>query len=138
MNNMPPFPVLECSTITFRTIFRKEWIRPDGSVKWQAFKPYLADKSGVSAFMTLADVREHSDNPFFGVMSVHVGKIRDCSNDVSTLDVVQDKAWHANIKGIPFPYLDDGTEDKSNAEKMRDFCAAIISTLAARPCEYEL
>jgi hypothetical protein len=129
---MAPFVALECPRVVFRTIFRKEWIRSDGSFKWQAFKPYRSDTLGVSTFIDLEGIKEHATQPFFGIASVKVGRVRDCSNDASILDVVQDTSWHANITGIPFPYIPDNLEDPTLAEKMRDFCTAITEN-AARP-----
>lgn len=129
---MDSFPLLNCSKIVYRTVFREQWIRKDGSFKWQMFKPYFNDKVGISAFIEPTDIDEHSEKPYFGVASVHVGKVRDCSNDETTLDVIQDKSWHANICGIPYPYLEDGSEDARIAEKMRDVCEALRDN-ASRP-----
>lgn len=129
---MPLFTVLECPILVYRTIFRKEWIRPDGSFKWQAFKPYRTDTLGVSVFITPEDIDDHSDKPFFGIASVKVGKVRDCSTAKYAVDVVQDMEWHANITGIPYPYLEEDLEDPTIAAKMRDICTSIKDN-ASRP-----
>ncbi len=128
---MSTFPPLECTKVVYRTVFRKEWIRSDGSFKWQAFKPYRDDTMGVSSFIEYADIEKHADKPYFGVASVKVGRVRNCSNNECSLDVIQDQSWHANITGIPFPYQDDGSEDVKSQEKMRDMCAA-VNTNASR------
>jgi hypothetical protein len=129
---MADFPPLECTKIVYRTVFRKEWIRKDGSFKWQMFKPYRNDQIGVSVFIEPKDIEEHPETPCFGVASVHVGKVRDCSNNEFTLDVVQDKTWHGNITGIPFHYLENDLEDTEIAERMRDCCEALRDN-ASRP-----
>lgn len=122
---MPDFPPLECQKSVYRTVFRKEWVLGEGRFKWQAFKPYFADASGVSTFIEQADIDAHAEQPYFGVLSVKVGRTRDCSCDDFALDVVQNETWHANITGIPFHYLEDGTEDSTLKAKMLDACTAL-------------
>jgi hypothetical protein len=122
---MDAFPLLECSKIVYRTVFRKGWIRENGGLKWQAFKPYLNDTDGISVFIELSDIDEQADKPYFGVVSIHVGKSRDCSNNDITVDIVQDKTWHANIKGVPYHYKEGGSEDNDLKAQMMDICEAL-------------
>ena len=128
---MPDFPPLDCSEVVFRTVFRKDWIKSDGSFRWQAFKPYLNDKDGVSAFIKPSDIDEHSEKPYFAVISVKVGRIRDCSTDKINLDVIQDKIWHANIT-IPYHYNENGNEDMEKRIEMMNYCEAIVKSDAIR------
>lgn len=128
---MSTFPPLDSSKEVYRTVFRKEWIRKDGSFKWQIFKPYISDRDGISVFIEPNDVDEHSETPFFGIASINVGQVRTCSTNASTLDVIQDKPWHANIHGVPYPYMDDGTEDEALKAKMVELCEALAK--ASRP-----
>lgn len=123
---MSTFPPLESSKEVYRTVLRKEWIRKDGSFKWQVFKPYRTDKDGISVFIEPKDIEEHSETPYFGIASVNVGRVRECSASPA-LDVIQDKTWHANITGVPYPYNDDETEDETLKTKMIELCEALAN-----------
>ncbi len=131
---MPDFPPLDCSEVVYRTVFHKNWIKSDGSYRWQAFKPYLNDKDGVSVFIEPSDIDEHSEKPYFGIISVKVGRIRDCSTEKINLDIIQDETWHANIK-IPYHYDEDGNENMEKRRKMMDYCEAIVNSNALRNYE---
>ena len=133
---MADFPPLDCSRVVYRTVFRKEWIRGDGSFKWQAFKPYLNDKEGVSTFMTPQDITEHSDKPYHGIISVKVGRVRNAATDNIKLNIVQDKDWHANIT-IPYPYDVNGDDDPDRWAEMIDHCKAIVGSDALRAYDEE-
>jgi hypothetical protein len=127
---MAAFPVLLDETIMFRAVLEKSWKTKDGKLKWQTFKRMRKDTEGVSVFTTVESATENLLKPFFGMASVHVGRVRQASTDADSLDVIQDEETHANIIGIPYIY--DKPEDEQNLlnDKMIFLCNRIAKQAA--------
>lgn len=127
---MTTFTALSDETTLYRAVLEKSWKTKDGKLKWQTFKRMQKDVDGVSVFITPEAARENLQKPFFGMASVHVGKVRASSYGDDILDVIQDAEIHANITGIPYIY--DKPEDERNAlnDKMIFLCRRIAESAA--------
>jgi hypothetical protein len=104
-------PPLNCAVLVFRAMARKQWIDPQTkSVLPAAFvrRPPPQDGDGLSVDIQSAASCASALNKCHGVASLHVGRTRDLE-----LDIVIDKAPHANITGVPRP-----EEDQANAERL--------------------
>jgi hypothetical protein len=128
---MAAFPALPDETIMFRAVLEKSWKTKDGKLKWQTFKRMKKDTDGVSLFTTVESATEELTRPFFGMASVHIGRVRQASTETDLLDVIQDAETHANITGIPYIY--DKPEDEQNLlnDKMIFLCRRILEQEAA-------
>lgn len=125
---MNDFAALLCGTIVFRGAIYKNWIK-NGKVRWQAFKRREDNYDGVSLSM-IPDKFEGLDNPVEGVISVHVGYVRDISNEEYVLDIKQDKKLHANITGLLCADLYEGEEKIKIYEDMKSVCGEIAENAA--------
>ncbi len=122
---------LPCSTILFRAIVINGGTRADGRIKWQAFKRMLKDADGVSLFVSPETASAVFDEPVKGLMSVHVGRVRDASDEAGSLDVVQDSKTHALITGIPYPYDCENDDERLEMEgRMTSLCNKLAKTAA--------
>ncbi len=93
---MEPLP---CPTIVFRAMARRAWIDLNTrTVLPDAFfrRPPPGDEDGLSVNIESVQSCETALMKCHGVVSLHVGKIRDLG-----LDVVVDEAPHANLTGLP-------------------------------------
>jgi hypothetical protein len=92
-----PLPHYPCEKIVFRAIPYPDWRTKDGRPTNQLFY-YKPDRDGIglSVSPTVEDCRDNFTAPIYGIVSLHVGRIRDLG-----LDVVPDKPTHANIVNIP-------------------------------------
>lgn len=124
-----PFPALECSVIAFRAIQCADHIKPE-SIHWRAFVVKQSDTTGVSVSLTTENCGDDLPVQPIGVASVHVGKTRDINIDGIALNVEQDANTHANITGLPYPYL-DGNKD-TELWGLMTRCCREIARLAAR------
>ena len=68
--------------------------------------------------------------PHFGLLSVHVGRVRDVKDE---LDVVQDGDEHAIITGLPYSYDENGNEDIYQKAAAQDLAKKLLEV--ARPYE---
>jgi hypothetical protein len=100
---MAEFPPLDCSKIMFRAILHASQINRDGTLKWQVFKRLRKDHDGVSVSFTEAGAVAGLKNPIAGMMTVHVGRVRNVVIAGVGLNVIQDAIDHAYIDGIPYP-----------------------------------
>ena len=126
MANFPPLP---CSKILFRAVLHESQIK-NGKLKWQVFKRLEKDRDGVSLFTTIENASEGLKRPFAGMSSVHVGRIRDISDNDGNLDVEQDEEFHANILGIPYIWDKTGAERTISEDRMIFLCRQIAKSAA--------
>ena len=125
---MVNFPPPECSRILFRAVLQSGWIGGKGRIRWQAFQRWPKDTDGVSLFYSSEAAERELSDPISGMMTVHVGRVKDITDDEISLDVVRDSADHAVITGIPFKRDCDG-----NAElygQMIALCRRLAETAA--------
>ncbi|SRR6266571_2678487 len=115
------FPPLPCYAIIYRAILRKSWIdQRNNRVTSAAFfrRPHDSGKDldglsvNIAAACSVEEVRS-SFSECFGVVSLHVGRIRDIG-----LDVHQNEPKHANITGLPYQQ-----DDTVNAERFAGLLA---------------
>lgn len=111
------YQALPCNTIIYRAMRNRSWLnRGEGVVSPAAFVRRLNDRDGLSVNLatvcTVEEVR-HKLTTCHGVISLHVGRIRDIA-----LDVQQDSYDHANIVGIPYQQ-----ENPVEAERMAGLLA---------------
>ena len=90
---------LSCSAIVYRAMARRKWI--DGQLHQvlpAAFKLRSApkDPQGLSVDTESPRSCHKTLRECFGVVSLHVGRVRD-----QGLDVVVDESPHANVTGLP-------------------------------------
>ncbi len=78
----------------------------------------------------MPDKFESLDNPVEGVISVHVGRVRDVSNETYTLNVIQDKPIHAFIRGLLYPDKFEGEEKTKIYDDMKSLCMEIAEKAA--------
>lgn len=129
--NLPPPPDhLPCETIVYRAAMDESWFSEDKSeVDAIAFhRRERRDPSGLSVGLHDRFYRGYLIRPIAGVISIHVGHVRNVGNEVNTaLDVVIDEAPHGNIIGLPFV--------KSPTRKEAERLASLLARKAARPHE---
>lgn len=126
MANFPPLP---CSRILYRAVLHESQIKK-GKLKWQVFKRLEKDKDGVSLFLTVESASEGLKYPIAGMSSVHVGKVKDVSDNGNSLEVEQDEEFHAVILGIPYIWNKVGEERESLETQMTFLCRRIADTAA--------
>lgn len=126
MANFPPLP---CSQILFRAVLHESQIKR-GKLKWQVFKRLEKDTDGVSLFLTVESASEGLKDPIAGMSSVHVGRVKDVSDNGNNLDIEQDDEFHAVIIGIPYIWDKVGTERNDLEDKMTFLCRQIAETAA--------
>lgn len=116
---------LECSTIVYRTIFKKKFIDDSNrplAIAFHRRPPMLdgtpRDEKGLSVNYNV-DVPGGCAQGMTGkrvIVSLHVGWIRDIGHG---LDVVPDKPNHANIVGIP--------REEEDLERLEQIATALRS-----------
>lgn len=118
--------VLDCSAIVYRAILRKNWVdQTTHSVMPAAFfrRPAPQDNDGLSVNIESPNSCMAALNKVFGVVSLHVGRVRNIG-----LDVVVDETPHANITG-----LSRTTDDQVQAERMASQLARQARLVALPP-----
>lgn len=106
---MNPLP---CSAILYRAMARKNWInRQSNGVLPTAFK-LRPQEQGLSVDIDSPRSCHNALNKCFGVVSLHVGQVRD-----EELDVVVDEAPHADITGLPHE-VENRTESERLASQL--------------------
>jgi len=119
-------PTLECEAIVWRLLRRKAWIDKDtiaSDIKVILPDAYLRRKDmdtdglsvGIKGVCTLEDFKS-SLNKVHGVVSLHVGRVRDLGLDVFPDDrqLIEEQGFeydpcHANI--VNLPYVEDNTKE---------------------------
>jgi hypothetical protein len=138
---MPPFRSPDCSVVVFRSVLFEKWIQRKKnatmpSLRWQAFKRLQKDTDGVTIWFDKESSSKELENPTFGDISIHVGRVRDCSTTSDNLDVVQDSSNHGFIDGIPYVWnLPEGSPERMDLERRMMDCCREIVVKAARLCE---
>lgn len=102
---------LACSKIVFRALARRNWLDGESSTVLPAAflrRPAPQDDDGLSVNIDSAESCRASLRNVFGVVSLHVGHVRDLG-----LDVVVDTSPHANITRLP-----RAIDDRTQAERM--------------------
>lgn len=129
---MAPFRSAGCEEIVFRAVLSKSWIS-DNVVLHQAFRRRAKDTDGVTVWFAKESVTSGLSRPTFGTISIHTGRVRDCSTETYPLDVIQDRGSHGYIDGIPF-ILDhpEGSEEFLALEGEMIAICRQISKLASR------
>jgi len=127
---MAEFSALPCEKIVFRGAIYPDWIKKNGKIQWQAFKLSVKDEDDGVSLSLVPGKFEGLNNPVEGVISVHVGQVRDVSNETYTLDVIQDKPIHAFIKGLLCPDKFEGEEKAKIYDDMKFICMEIAERAA--------
>jgi hypothetical protein len=106
MNENPPNPPLPCDRIVYRVALEDTWFSPDRQEVDAAafFRRLKWDENGISIGETEYAYRDYLRNDVYGVISVHVGHVRDVADPelVDPLDVIIDDPPHGNIAHVPF------------------------------------
>jgi hypothetical protein len=121
--NDPAFPPLPCNAIVYRAVLRKNWIDKHANQVTSAafFRRIPSDEvegdpnglsAGIAANCSVDEFRE-GFRACYGILSLHVGRMRDIG-----LDVHQDEPQHANITGLPYR-----EEDELHAERLAGLLA---------------
>lgn len=121
---LPTSNPLPCSKIVYRALARKNWVdRESNRVMPAAFlrRPPPQDDDGLSVDVESANSCERALRTCFGVVSLHVGSLRDLG-----LDVEVDDPPHANIKGLSRP-MDDAAKAEWQASQLARH-ARLVST----------
>src|SRR5882724_11661433 len=126
----PPANPLPCETIVYRAAMDESWFSKDKTeVDAIAFhRRERRDPTGLTIGLHDRFYRDGLTRPIAGVISVHVGHVRDVGDELEVvLDVVIDRAPHGNILGLPFA--------KSPNRKIAERIASLLARKAARPHE---
>jgi len=121
---------LACNTIVYRAAMDESWFSENKSeVDAIAFhRRELRDPTGLTIGLNDRFYRDRLTRPIAGVISIHVGHVRDVGDELEVaLDVVIDRAPHGNILGLPFA--------KSPTRKDAERIASLLARRAARPHE---
>jgi hypothetical protein len=125
---------LPCEAIVYRAALEESWFSGDGqTVDPIAFYRRRGgrDDAGVSIGVTPYAHRNFLNNPIAGVISVHVGHVRDVADPElqDSLYVEIDNHPHGNIKNVPFK------EKRGPRRKLADRVASLLARTAARTHE---
>jgi hypothetical protein len=126
---MPDNP-LACEFIVFRAALEESWFSSDPQEVDSAafYRRKGVDDDGVSIGVSSYSYRSYLKNPIFGIISVHVGHVRDV-NDAelpSALDVEIDDPPHGNIINVPFK------EKRGPRRRLAERIASLLARQAAR------
>lgn len=124
------FPTLPCGTILFRAVLYHNHIKK-GKIKWQAFKRREADSDGLSTGLTEAAALSELQD-VAGVVTLHVGYIRDIVDGEVRLDVIQDEELHALIIGLPYLHDIADSNERNRQEDIEQRLCKQIRDKAAR------
>jgi hypothetical protein len=126
----PTPPGLPCNTIVYRAAMDESWFSADNAeVDAIAFhRRERRDPTGLSIGRHDRFYRGHLTRPIAGVISIHVGHVRDVGDELGiALDVAIDADPHGNILGLPFA--------KSPTRREAERVASLLARRAARPHE---
>ena len=126
---LPGLP-LACSRIVYRAAMDESWFSTDKSeVDAIAFhRRERRDPSGLTIGLNDRFYRGKLLRPIAGIISIHVGHVRDVGVELAIpLDVVIDADPHGNIVGLPFA--------KSPTRREAERIASLLARRASRPHE---
>lgn len=128
--NPNPPDGLPCETIVYRAALDPSWFAADNQIDAAAFYRRRGE-NGISIGATPEAARSFLDNPINGMISVHVGHVRDVRDpDLAIpLDVILDDPPHGLILNVP------PKEKKGPRRRLADRIAGLIAKQAARPHE---
>lgn len=128
--NSNPLNGLPCETIVYRAALDPTWFASDGQVDAAAFYRRRGE-DGISIGVTPSDCRAFLADPIDGIISVHVGHVRDVRDPelVTRLDVIIDEHPHGIIANVP------PKERKGPRRRLADRVASLLAKEAARPYE---
>ena len=129
-SNPDPPDGLPCSTIVYRAALDPTWFAGDDEIDAAAFYRKRGE-DGISIGATPEAARSFMENPIDGIISVHVGHVRDVEDPELTtpLDVAFDDHPHGLILNVP------PKEKKGPRRRLADRVAGLIAKKAARPYE---
>lgn len=124
---------LACEDLVYRAAFDETWFSADKQEVDPVafFRRKGVDDLGISVGASKYSYRAYLKNPIAGIISVHVGHVRDV-NDPEwplALDVKIDDDPHGNIVNVPFK------ERKGPRRKLAERIASLLARNAARVCE---
>ncbi|HUS11295.1 MAG TPA: hypothetical protein VMZ30_12585 [Pyrinomonadaceae bacterium] len=129
---MPDQP-LACESIIYRAALEETWFSSDPpEVDAAAFyRRKGMDNDGISIGVSPYSYRSYLKNPIFGIISVHVGHVRDVNDPelLTALDIDIDDAPHGNIINVPFK------ERKGPRRRLAERIASLLARQAARVYE---
>ncbi len=121
---------LPCETIVYRAAMDESWFSEDKTeVDAIAFhRRERRDPTGLTIGLHDRFYRGNLTRPIAGIISIHVGHVRDVGNELEVgLDVVIDDTPHGNILGLPFA--------KSPTRRQAERIASLLARRSARPHE---
>lgn len=120
---------LACETIVYRILNRKP-TRLDGTLKARDFLLKAKDRDdGLSVFTSIEHARNGREHlrDMDGIVSLHVGHIRDMSDALRLATQLSVEEWpeedlpgHAVIRNLPFPDGGDQEQIKSGEQIARE------------------
>jgi hypothetical protein len=127
---MPDHP-LDCTTIVYRAALDQSWISSTGVDAAAFYRRKGVDSDGISIGVSPYSYRSYLKNPIFGIISVHVGHVRDVTVPELPLplNVEIDDDPHGNIINVPFK------EKRGPRRKLAERIASLLARQAARPHE---
>lgn len=130
---LPNLPEPACADRVYRAAEDPSWFSEDRRyVDSLAFyRRRGIDQDGISIGAEPYSYRLFLTEPVAGVISVHVGHVRDVADPElgEPLDVEFDEYPHGNIKNVPFK------ERKGPRRRFADRIASLLARTAARPHE---
>jgi len=129
-SNPNPPDGLPCETIVYRAALDPTWFAGDNQIDAAAFYRKRGE-DGISIAASPEAAHSLMDNPIDGIISVHVGHVRDVRDPELTtpLDVIFDDHPHGLILNVP------PKERKGPRRKLADRIAGLIAKHAARTHE---
>ncbi len=125
-----PNPPLPCETIVYRAALEETWFTPDKQEVDAAafFRRKGIDDIGISIGVTEYAYRRYLKHAIYGIISVHVGHVRDVADPelLARLDVQIDDHPHGNIVNVPFK------ERKGPRRKLAERVASQLARTAGR------
>lgn len=129
---MPDNP-LACESIVYRASLDESWIssNPPEVDPAAFYRRKDRDDDGISIGISPYSYRSYLKNPIYGIISVHVGHVRDVTDAelLSALDVDIDDPPHGIIINVPFK------ERKGPRRRLADRIASLLARQAARVYE---
>ncbi len=129
-SNPNPLDGLPCETIVYRAALDPTWFAADNQIDAAAFYCRRGE-NGISIGVTPEACRSFMSNPIDGIISVHVGHVRDVGDPelAAPLDIVIDEHPHGVVVNVP------PKEKKGPRRRLADRIASLLARQAARPYE---
>lgn len=124
-------PAFACSNIVYRAALDPTWFSTGGERVDPAAFYCRRGENGISIGLTPEACRGFMTEPIDGIISVHVGRVRDITDPelAIPLDVEIDDPPHGIIKNVP------PKERKGPRRRLADRIASLLARQAARPHE---